>query len=432
MLNNRLRHTALAAALPLLLAACQSDELPAPGNGTPGNNRIAFTVEAETATTRSYPYVGESNKEGAQHVKNVRLYIFQGSGDEAAYEGAENATPWSGLDLAEGDNPVAGDDAQGGKVTTSKYYYLQTTLAASTTYTLLAVGYEDKDIYDIRTAATSGNSLSGTEANTPTSLSSLVSTLTGGNGKTDIASHEYFTGTATVTTDGSGNLPGEEEGGLVTIAMRRRVAGVGACFHLKDFTTRPKAVAVMLWQDQNKAVPTLRKDWQEPDFTDYTDSHTWEGNRTGANDPQCILYIPLDQQAADGTTSIWSDANGEYTMTAPVSAYVLPAPAPSWDNKDKNYTLCVAVYNTEGKIICTKRAALAEDGQLIFNSSLGTGIIDDESFYRYPLVANRFYRFGTAKAPLTVDYDKLNPFEVVIEPNWEGMPDLDLTTNSNQ
>ena len=31
MLNNRLRHTALAAALPLLLAACQSDELPAPG-----------------------------------------------------------------------------------------------------------------------------------------------------------------------------------------------------------------------------------------------------------------------------------------------------------------------------------------------------------------------------------------------------------------
>ena len=419
MLNNRLRHTALAAALPLLLAACQSDELPAPGNGTPGNNRIAFTVEAETATTRSYPYVGESNKEGAQHVKNVKLYIFQGSGDEAAYVGAENATAWSGLELVTGDKDVTGDAAQGGKGTTSKYYYLQTTLAASTTYTLLAVGYEDEDIYDINTPTTE---------NTPMPLSSLVSTLTDGNGKAAIASHEYFTGTATVTTDGSGNLPGEEEGGLVTIAMRRRVAGVGACFRLKDFTARPKAVAVMLWQDQNKAVPTLRKDWQEPDFTDYTDSHTWEGNNlTGANDPQCILYIPLDQKAADGTTSIWSVANGEYTMTAPVSAYVLPAPAPSWDNKDKNYTLCVAVYNTEDKIICTKRAALAEDGQLIFNSSLGTGIIDDESFYRYPLVANRFYRFGTAKVPLTVDYDKLNPFEVVIEPNWEGMPDLDLT-----
>lgn len=428
MLNNRLRHTALAAALPLLIAACQSDELPAPGNGTPGNNRIAFTVEAETATTRSYPYVGESNKEGAQHVKNVKLYIFQGSGDEAAYVGAENATAWSGLDPAEGDNPVTGDAAQGGKETTSKYYYLQTTLDASTTYTLLAVGYEDEDIYDIRTAATGGNPLSGTAANTPTPLSSLVSTLTDGKDKADIASHEYFTGTATVTTDGSGNLPGEEEGGLVTIAMRRRVAGVGACFRLQDFTTQLKAVAVMLWQDQNKAVPTLRKDWQEPDFTDYTDSHTWEGNNlTGANDPQCILYIPLDQKAADGTP-IWSVANGEYAMTAPVSAYVLPAPAPSWDNKDKNYTLCVAVYNTEDKIICTKRAALAEGGQLIFNSSLGTGIIDDESFYRYPLVANRFYRFGTANGgQLTVDYDKLNPFEVVIEPNWEGMPDLDLT-----
>lgn len=426
MLNNRLRHTALAAALPLLLAACQSDELPAPGNGTPGNNRIAFTVEAETATTRSYPYVGETGTAGAQHVKKVRLYIFQGSGDEAAYVEAENATAWSGLELVTGDKDVTGDAAQGGKGTTSKYYYLQTTLAASTTYTLLAVGYENEDIYDIRTAATGGNSLSGTAANTPMSLSSLVSTLTDGKGKTEIASHEYFTGTATVTTDGNGNLPGVEEGGLVTIAMRRRVAGVGACFRLQDFSTRPKAVAVMLWQDQNKAVPTLRKDWQEPDFTDYTDSHTWEGNLTGADDPQCILYIPLDETAADGT-SIWSEANGEYTMNVPVSAYVLPAPAPSWDNPDKNYTLCVAVYNTEDKIICTKRAALAEDGQLIFNSSLGTGIIDDESFYRYPLVANRFYRFGTAKVPLTVDYDKLNPFEVVIEPNWEGMPDLDLT-----
>ena len=427
MLNNRLRHTALAAALPLLLAACQSDELPAPGNGTPGNNRIAFTVEAETATTRSYPYVGETGTAGAQHVKNVRLYIFQGSGDEAAYVGAENATAWSGLELVTTEEAVTGDAAQGGKKTTSRYYYLQTTLAASTTYTLLAVGYEEEDIYDIRTAA--GSQLSGTAANTPTPLSSLVSTLTDGNGKAAIASHEYFTGTATVTTDGSGNLPGEEEGGLVTIAMRRRVAGVGACFRLKDFTTQPKAVAVMLWQDQNKAVPTLRKDWQEPDFTDYTDSHTWEGNLTGADDPQCILYIPLDQKAADGTTSIWNEAaNGEFTMTAPVSAYVLPAPAPSWDNKDKNYTLCVAVYNTEGKIICTKRAALAKDGQLIFNSSLGTGIIDDESFYRYPLVANRFYRFGTANGgQLIVDYDKLNPFEVVIEPNWEGMPDLDLT-----
>ena len=427
MLNNRLRHTALAAALPLLIAACQSDELPAPGNGTPGNNRIAFTVEAETATTRSYPYVGESNKEWAQHVKNVKLYIFQGSGDEAAYVGAESATAWSDLELVTGDQAVAGDAAQGGMVTTSKYYYLQTTLAASTTYTLLAVGYEDKDIYDIRTAATGGNPLSGTAANTQMPLSSLVSTLTDGNGKAAIASHEYFTGTATVTTDGSGNLPGEEEGGLVTIAMLRRVAGVGACFRLQDFTTQPKAVAVMLWQDQNKAVPTLRKDWQEPDFTDYTDSHdTWDNTLTGADDPQCILYIPLDQKAADGNP-IWSNANGEYAMTAPVSAYVLPAPAPSWDNKDKNYTLCVAVYNTEDKIICTKRAALAEDGQLIFNSSLGTGIIDDESFYRYPLVANRFYRFGTANKQLIVDYDKLNPFEVVIEPNWEGMPDLDLT-----
>ena len=79
--------------------------------------------------------------------------------------------------------------------------------------------------------------------------------------------------------------------------------------------------------------------------------------------------------------------------------------------------------------ISTKRAALAEDDNLIFATDLGTGIVDDESFYRYPLVANRFYRFGTENNPLEVKYDENNPFEVIVEPGWEGMPELDFGEN---
>ena len=52
--------------------------------------------------------------------------------------------------------------------------------------------------------------------------------------------------------------------------------------------------------------------------------------------------------------------------------------------------------------------------------------MDDESYYRYPIVANRFYRFGTTDTRLEVKFDPSNPFEVVVEDGWEGQPDLDF------
>ena len=445
MLNNRLRHTTLAAALPLLLlAACQSDELPTPAP-QPGGSTLTFTVDAGAAGTRSVPFVPSVNngiQTAAQHATAVRLYILRhSSGDQAWLAGYEAIDNWKTMTAEDGTGTASGE----GWTTVRKEYTLQTALLPNTQYTLLAVGVE-------RDADGDGNDNKVTENNTtdilgdyaeyatfdaincqdntflpaaqtdvittdgqngitdgaPVTLSKLATMLAEDRGKEDIARNEYFSGTTTVTTNSSGRLP---DGTVVS--MRRRVAGMSASFRLTGFSTKPKAVAVMLWHDQNKAVPTIKRDWQDDNFTDYLDSHQWTGNATGADNPQCILY----------TESVEEDTEGNGYVTDLLSAYVLPAKAPAW-NDAPNYTLCVAVYNDEFQIICTKRAALAEDGNLIFNTSLGTGIVDDESYYRYPIVANRFYRFGTENNRLEVEYDPNAPFEVAVDPDWEGNPDL--------
>ena len=112
-------------------------------------------------------------------------------------------------------------------------------------------------------------------------------------------------------------------------------------------------------------------------------------------------------------------------MTEEKSVYLLPIPAPRYED-EKNYTLAAVVYNQEGKVICTKRAALnvgtGSTAQLIFATNLGTGIVDDESYYRYPIIANRFYRFDG----LALQFDPSNPFEVIVENGWEGEPEMDF------
>ena len=191
----------------------------------------------------------------------------------------------------------------------------------------------------------------------------------------------------------------------------------------------------MLYTNQKKAVPTLEQIWQEPNFTDYAGTELEDP--TGATDEtssKCLMWLnvslsgntetPDEAGTEQGTSDVTKSAEDEPLYNQRNAIYLLPIPAPEFDAKT-NYTLAVAVYDTE-RMICTKRAALAADGNLIFNTSLGTGIVDDESYYRYPIVANRFYRFGTEEAPMEIIYDPLNPFEVIVESTWEGMPDLDF------
>ena len=477
-LDKKLRHTTLAATL-LLFAACENDELPQPAP-QPGGSAIAFTVDAKVAATRSLPENPQTDPDATspavQHVSAVRLYIFRhGNDGKTYYAGCEeiDKDEWTGLHIAEGED----------KKTVTKTYTLSTTLYPFTDYTLLGVGYEASDANDtdklldayeekyedkvlseldkdqLPDATTQAEGQTDITNGAKVDLSAIVTTLKADKDKTHIQHNEYFTGTVRATTDANGLLP---EGS--TVEMRRRVAGLSACFKLTGFPVDPKGVAVMLWKDQNKDVPTIRKIWQEPFFTDHGTDVQWTTSEptTPQDDPQCLLWLdkfdteaikqnarkapdtdpddeddpdtddPGDLSQADETIIYTTKAedNSTYVLPQQQSTYVLPQEAPT-GNAGKNYTLAVVVYNKDGKAICTKRAALnvtAEDGSihLIFATDLGTGIVDDESYYRYPIVANRFYRFGTTEIPLVVEFDPSNPFEIEVEKGWEGNPDLDF------
>ena len=370
-------------------------------------------VDAGVSETRSTPDdPDETTLEGVQHVKNVSLYIFRHDADGVKYVGRENAD-WSSLTV------VSGEDEK----TQARTYTVTANLQASTTYTLLATGYENEEIYLLGTLT----------AENPVELDELISTLKDGKGKTDIQTNEYFTGSLEVTTEGDGQFP---EG--TTVEMHRRVAGLSTCFKIGEasfsqYGKKPAYVAVMLYTNQKKAVPTLEQIWQEPNFTDYAKAELEDA--TGEALSQCLMWLNVSQSGntetpdeagtEQGTSDVTKSVEDEPLYNQRNAIYLLPIPAPEFDAKT-NYTLAVAVYDTE-RMICTKRAALAADGNLIFNTSLGTGIVDDESYYRYPIVANRFYRFGTEKEHMEIIYDPLNPFEVIVESTWEGMPDLDFT-----
>ena len=414
-MNYKFRHTALLAALPLLLAACQTDDEPMPQTGKQANT-LRFTVDAAIALTKSLPENPQTQAgQGAvQHVNAARLYIFQhGEGDQTTLAACEEIDDFNSLATTDGGGQAVNEFD--GLTTVTKEYTLTTDLDPTTTYTFLGVGYEKQDQttnkYGDAYQETDGNNTALAVSESPVTLSTLVTTLKDDRGKEDIRHNEYFTGALTLTTDGKGYI---QSG---TVEMRRRVAGLSAHLRLLNFTEAIGGVAIMLWDKQNQAVPTLEKTWQLPDFTDYTNDPLETPDADPQDQSVCLLWM-----TGSGTeTQAYSEATSDYTCQG--SAYVLPKPAPTIESK-KNYTLAVVVYNDEGDIICTKRAALAEDGNLIFDTSLGTGIIDDGSFYRYPIVANRFYRFGTDNDALIVEYDPQNPFEILIDPNWEGKPQM--------
>lgn len=370
-----------------LLAGCT--EADSPEGSSPVNESrqdISLIVDSEVDLNSSPDY-GVSDEVDKQHVKNVVLYIFQPSVGATGYTCAaiENVG-WSdffGETLPE--------------TTAEMTYRIQASLSPYTTYTFLAVGYETEPVYDIM------NNNKVTVSIESYTLDELKASLKNEKTKDDIAGNELFSGTLTVTTDESGKIP---EGSVVE--LRRRVAGLSACFTFTGFSEKPGKVAVMLYKDQNRAVPVLKRIWQEPVFTDYINSPL-TSSETVNN--QCLLEL-----------NITGDEGSSY-QTEEKAVYVLPIPAPA-ETDATNYTLAVVVYNLEGMAIASKRAALAIDGTLIFNTDLGTGIIDDDSFYRYPIVANRFYNLGNADSPLNVVYDPNNPFEVIVEDSWEGIPDM--------
>lgn len=368
-----------------LMTGCKKD---APKEATPVLSRQSISLNLNTDVD-----VLSAPANDKQHVRNVMLYILKAdlTTDKYTCVARENV----GWSQAFEKLP---------ETTAEMTYRLHTVLDPMAAYTFLAVGYEEQPVYHVQT----GNGIvlfdeTGQKPTTETfTLEELKASLLSGKTKNDIAANEFFAGQLSVTTDENGEIP---EGSVVE--LRRRVAGISACFKFENFSEMPGTVAVMLYADQNRSVPVLKRIWQEPFFTDYIESPLAS---SGEVNNKCLLKMGVTNESGEWKTNSQS-------------VYVLPIPAPEYNNT-VNYTLAVVVYNQKGEIIATKRAALAVNGELIFNTDLGTGIVDDESFYRYPIVANRFYNLGNADEPLNVNYDPNNPFEVVVEDGWEGIPDL--------
>lgn len=368
-----------------LMMGCKKD---APKEAAPVLSRQSISLALNTAVDALSAPVQDK-----QHVRNVMLYILKAdlTTDKYICVSREDVGWSQAFDVLP-------------ETTAEMTYRLHTVLEPMAAYTFLAIGYEEQPVYQLQTE--NGTVLFNETGQKPTTetftLEELKASLLSEKTKNDIAANEFFAGQLSVTTDENGEIP---EGSVVE--LRRRVAGISACFTFENFSEMPRAMAVMLYADQNRSVPVLKRIWQEPFFMDYIESPL---TSSGEVNNQCLLKMDV------------TDESGEW-KTNSQSVYVLPIPAPEYDNT-VNYTLAVVVYNQDGEIIATKRAALAVDGELIFNTDLGTGIVDDESFYRYPIVANRFYNLGNADAPLNVKYDPNNPFEVVVEDGWEGIPDL--------
>ena len=256
-MKNKFINIARMAALPLLLAAtaCE-DTLIAPAPGIAGDGpTLTLTLDnnEEKAGTRSEL----ASSAPTNHVTTVRILVFQQmtDGAEPVYVGQEpQDIDW----LNYGGKTVAVGERS--HIT----YRLNYPFEKGATYTLLGVAM-DGDFDDDYTLEVEGKN-----------LSNAVAILKEGRTGTDIAKHEFFTGTTTFTHEG-------RDTHIDDLLMKRRVAGI--LLYVTDVpqtmpsptdnntSCRTTAIRLRLGEkdnvplQQNKSV-TLYRDLEDEDWTE--------------------------------------------------------------------------------------------------------------------------------------------------------------------
>ncbi|GFH98518.1 FimB/Mfa2 family fimbrial subunit [uncultured Phocaeicola sp.] len=346
-----------ASCLLFMFTACQKDdnlfEKPTPGEQA-GEISLLFNIAGEPETRSAVEGTGNT-----QHVQYVQLYIFQGTGDNATCIASEN------IGWAEhfGNIPPT-NNAQ------MKYKVKYNNFIIGNPYTFLAVGLDDQSgtTYGLPTAITASG--------TPTTLGNANAILTSGANWTAISQSELFAGYSTITPTMYGLNNGR-------IDMYRRVAGITGWFTHVPTTVGLKTVSsirVSLYTQQNKSVPLIKRR-QKPLFLDYIASPA-----TANTDSKVLFTIP---------------APGNTGTTVSKGVYVLPTPAPPAADS-YNYTILIEVVATDGSIVSSKRVKLTAGDILDSSTGQGTGIIDQESDYRFPIIANHFYSIGTSANPINL------------------------------
>lgn len=358
---------------------CSNEELIGePSEPDTGESKVVLTFCATTSLTTRTQLPGSQN---LQHVRDVQLYIFEGTGGDAVCVASEDVG-WQ--DKA---------SEAGLHTTEQKYPVRYAGFKAGTDYTFLAVGMDEasKATYGLPDAI-------GVNATTLQKANAVLAT---GKGKDDIAISELFAGSLVLAYTGSSSLTGR-------IDLYRRVAGVMGWF--KNIPTQiggtdVAALRIELYKAQNKSVPLLK---QTPDVI---------MDPIGETDANKILVeIQAEGFVAGGITG-----KGSYVLPM-IAPLAISTPGYEDEIYLKDYTLRVVLVSADDSVLLEKR--IKKNDSVDSETSGGTGIIISTDAYRFPILANHFYGIGTADLPVDLDPGTGgDEIVITVNPNWDTIID---------
>lgn len=351
-MNRLIKWSIRYCLLMMLLASCSRDEYSDTSNTDDYDGlTVDFRATSElTISTRTELTGAES----VQHVQDVYLYVFNGGGVCVASEDVN----WKGyFQNLYGEVPVG--------TANMTYRVKYKNFIAGKSYTLLAVGCdaESGHTYGFPSAIAEGTLLADARATLQTA------------DYTDIHQSELLSGKSVLTYAGNGTR--------AQISLYRRVAGIIGWFTNLPSTVggvAVESVRVSLYKKQNKSVPLLPLSLK-PVFLDYTD------DAVSQDGGEVLVEIPVTE-----------DITPDKIFCK--GSFVLPVDAPPVVGED-DYTLRVELVG-DGKVLWYRRVKLGDGDELDPSTSSGTGIIDTEGSYRFPIIANQFYGIGSLASPIDI------------------------------
>lgn len=345
----------------------------------------------------TYP---ETSMVGTQHATTVMLYLFKGQGEEAEYCGISEDIDWKNHFITNGGTlPIH---------TASMTYRLKHTLDTNTPYQFLAVGmnHEGTEAFEVplKAATTQGQGERGTTL--AEAIGQLKSTALKASAST-IQRSEIYVGTEPYRP---------ETHGATHIQLYRRVAAVAGWFKnvpqqvLSPVTpgvTNQKVTGLRLslYTPQNTALPLVPRQ-QKPDFKDY-------------------IFQPAGEQDVARTTLIEMEVPDNVSSTEVIhgGSFVLPIAAPA---DKETYTLRLELLNAQKQVLSLRRIKLKMDDDLNHGETGGgTGIIDTESAFRFPIIANHYYAIGKPDQAVDLKGNGTD-LTITVDPSWKEEADLEL------
>lgn len=319
---------------------------------------------------------------GEQHTSTVYIYVFEGVGPDASYTGYKADAGWS--EYFSGGLPSH---------TAQMHYRLGYRFAEGGRYTLLGIAVNDagREAFGIPLDFPVGSTPSGFIAR----LRELAPTAA-------LHNAELYAGSKEIMIN-------KNNPEVPVLEMKRRVAGVMACFknvpdriYVGEVQHPVTDIRISLYTAQNTALPVVARR-QKPFFEDFITSPSAEP----ADRAQTLVKIPA------GNLTPQTILQG--------GAYVLPAEAP----RRGVYTLHVDLMDNDLRLKSIRVKLPTDDELNPGEPGGGTGIIDTESAFRFPLVANHFYALGTTSAPIDLKGNG-SDITISIDPAWHEDNDLDI------